>query len=314
MLIESTISQNSLKKFLMGSALVAFPTETVYGLGGNAEIRKSVERIYSVKKRPVDHPIIIHIGQISYLDYWVRSIPFYAQLLINHFWPGPITLILPRSNKAADWITGNQDSVGIRIPSHPVAMDFLNQFHTLGGRGVAAPSANRFGGVSPTSAQAVIEELGDFLSSKDVVIEGGDCEIGIESTIIDCTSDSPKLIREGAITAEMISKIVVISEDKSGVRASGTLPKHYSPKTPVIVNCEAKAGDGLLALASFSTPVGVQRLASPTDINEYAHDLYRAFRLGDSLKVARIVVIAPEGEGLASAIRDRINRASNGNH
>jgi L-threonylcarbamoyladenylate synthase len=303
----------SAKKLLLGK-LVAFPTETVYGLGVDAENKGAINRLYSVKGRPNNHPVIVHIAEQQLVEYWAKEIPDYAKSLMKEFWPGPMTLILSRTHHAADWITGGQDAVGLRIPSHPVALKLLNEFHKLGGRGVAAPSANRFGGVSPTSAQAVVEELAGLLSFEDVVIDGGDCEVGIESTIVDCTGGIPIMIRKGAITAEMISKFVAIDEEKSEIRAPGTLPKHYSPKTPVIVNREPKAGDGLVALASISTPVGVHRLASPSNIHEYAHDLYRAFRLGDSLQVARIVVIAPEGQGLASAIRDRINRASYQNH
>jgi L-threonylcarbamoyladenylate synthase len=293
--------------------LVAFPTETVYGLGADAENAEAIRRLYSVKGRPINHPVIVHISEQQLVEYWAKEIPNYAWSLMKEFWPGPMTLILQRTSHAENWITGGQDSVGLRVPSHPFALAILSEFHKLGGNGVAAPSANRFGGVSPTSAEAVVDELGDLLSFDDIVIDGGDCEVGIESTIIDCTSDAPKVIRKGAITAEMISKVVSINEDESGIRASGTLPRHYSPRTTVIVNREAQAGDGLLALASISTPVGVQRLASPSNIDEYAHDLYRAFRLGDSLQVSRIVVIPPEGEGLASAIRDRINRASHQN-
>jgi L-threonylcarbamoyladenylate synthase len=295
---------------LKRGGLVAFPTETVYGIGADAGNREAMDRLYSVKGRPNNHPVIVHIAEQQLVEYWAKEIPDYATILMNEFWPGPMTLILQRTSHAENWITGGQDSVGLRVPSHPVALAILSEFHKLGGNGVAAPSANRFGGVSPTSAEAVVDELGDLLSFDDMVIDGGDCEVGIESTIIDCTKEAPMVIRKGAITAEMISKVVAISENKSEIRASGTLPKHYSPKTPVFVNSEAKVGDGLLALAAVSTPVGVQRLASPKNIDEYAHDLYRAFRLGDSLQVTRIVVIAPEGEGLASAIRDRIMRAS----
>jgi L-threonylcarbamoyladenylate synthase len=305
---SSSISLGAM--WLKNGGLVAFPTETVYGIGAVAGNREAIDRLYSVKGRPNSHPVIVHIAEQQLVEYWAKEIPDYARSLMKEFWPGPMTLILRRTSHAANWITGGQDFVGLRIPSHPVALALLSELHKLGGRGVAAPSANRFGGVSPTSAQAVIEELGSFLSPGDVVIDGGDCEVGIESTIVDCTNDAPKVIRKGAITAEMISKVVAISEEESGIRASGTLPRHYSPRTTVIVNREARAGDGLLALASISTPVGVQRLASPSNIDEYAHDLYRAFRLGDSLQVSRIVVIPPEGEGLASAIRDRIMRAA----
>ena len=300
---------NSAVANLKNGHLVAFPTETVYGLGADAENKDAIKRLYSIKGRPDKHPVIVHIGDKQFINYWSKELPNYVDMLIESFWPGPMTLILPRSSMAKDWITGGQDAVGIRMPSHPIALELLKKFHELGGKGVAAPSANRFGGVSPTSAQAVIDELGELLGPNDLVIDGGECEIGIESTILDCTGELPKIIRKGAITEEMLLGVVEIAKTESSVRASGTLPRHYSPRTPVVINQNPIEGDGLIAFSSIATPKNVKRLAAPSTIDEFAHDLYKAFRLGDKLQVSRIVVIPPEGDGIASAIRDRINRA-----
>ena len=296
----------------MNGVLVTFPTETVYGLGADAENLEAINRLYEVKSRPKDHPVIVHIADVSKLSYWTSKIPEYAINLAKRFWPGPMTLLLPRSSKASDSITGGQEIVGIRIPSHPIAQELLSRFQELGGNGVVAPSANRFGGVSPTNADAVREELGDFLSDDDLIIDGGECEVGIESTIIDCTSISPRILRLGAITEAMINEVapLAIQPAKSEIKVSGSLPRHYSPKAKVLLNTAPIEGDGYIASVEFETPKGVVRLASPTSINEFAHDLYQALRKGDRLGLSRIVVRQPEGEGLAAAIRDRLIRSA----
>ena len=193
---------------LRSGNLVAFPTETVYGLGVDATNKDAVAHLYQVKGRPSDHPLIIHISSIANLDKWAREIPEYAIKLGRAFWPGPMTLILPRTNLAKDFITGNQDSVGIRVPSHPLATALLTEFEDQGGLGVAAPSANRFGKVSPTTADAVVEELSDYLLPTDLILDGGPCQVGVESTIINCTEDFPEILRPGAITATMISDLI----------------------------------------------------------------------------------------------------------
>ena len=297
---------------LFGDDLVAFPTETVYGLGANAENFSAINRLYEVKDRPKNHPVIVHIGNISELDYWAQEIPEYAKDLAEAFWPGPMTLLLKRTSKASDAITGGQDVVGVRLPSHPVALELLNQFHRLGGHGVVAPSANRFGGVSPTTAQAVEEELGEYLNEDDVILDGGECDVGIESTIIECTGNAPRILRLGAITSEMIQSIchLDVNESESGIRVSGALAKHYSPRARVLIDEIPKLGDGLIALSKFETPNGVSRLASPVNVEEFAHQLYAAFRRADALQLERVSVYLPEGEGLASAIRDRVTRAA----
>lgn len=291
--------------------LVVFPTETVYGLGADASNENAVRRIYEVKGRPLDHPVIVHVGDLSEIEYWISDIPDYALTLARKFWPGPMTLILPRSKQAKDFITGGQESVGLRIPSHPVALELLREFHRLGGKGVAAPSANRFGRVSPTTADAVNEEIGEVLSDKDLILDGNHSEIGIESTIISCLGEQPQVLRPGAITKEMIEESFGRDlEPSSGdVRVSGNLESHYAPRAEVVIGQATKEGAGLIAPSSCPTPPGMIRLAAPTSTEEYAHQLYEALRKGDHLAVSQIVMIPPEGEGLARAIRNRIDKA-----
>lgn len=301
---------------LINGNLVAFPTETVYGLGADALNSNAVARIYEVKGRPQNHPLIVHIHDVSAMNEWISEIPKYAILLARDFWPGPMTLILNRSSIAGDFITGNQESVGIRIPDHPIALALLKSFHELGGKGIAAPSANRFGHVSPTSAKAVSEEIADFLRDSDIILDGGDCQVGVESTIIDCTGDFPVILRPGAISTDMVeeSARVKIKKDldMSDIRASGMLEKHYSPKCKVILDKMPVAGQGYLALSNVESPKGVVRIASPKNINEFAQVLYKSFRMADELNLQTLIVQQPDGEGLAIAIRDRLTKAANG--
>jgi L-threonylcarbamoyladenylate synthase len=304
-------------KALKAGHLVAFPTETVYGLGADATNEKAVSQIYSVKGRPTDHPLIVHLSSINQLDKWAIEIPEYALRLANEFWPGPMTLVLKRSALAKDFITGGQDNVGVRVPKQPVALALLAQFDEIGGFGVAAPSANRFGAVSPTNSDAVDEELGKFLNEADLILDGGQCQVGIESTIIDCTKGAPSVLRPGAITIEMIEKETLIKVISSGneikVKASGLLDSHYSPKAKVVLNAVTLPGDGFLALKNIPTPIDVTRLATPATVEQFAMDLYEALRSGDQKGIKRIVVIPPEGDGLAEGVRDRILKASVGN-
>jgi L-threonylcarbamoyladenylate synthase len=303
-------------KALKDGHLVAFPTETVYGLGADATDERAISRIYYVKGRPTDHPLIVHISSINQLEKWVIDIPEYAIKLASKFWPGPMTLILKRSGLAKDFITGGQDSVGIRVPSHPVALELISEFEKLGGIGIAAPSANRFGAVSPTTADAVNEELSDFLSTEDLILDGGLSRIGIESTIIDCTKISPLVLRNGAITTEMIEITcgfnLLIETEEVKVKTSGQMKSHYSPKAKVVLNSNTEEGEGFLAMSNISTPSGAIRLASPKTIEEYARDLYKALRLGDKKNLNSITVILPQGSGLAAAIRDRLGKSAEG--
>ena len=299
---------------LKAGDLVAFPTETVYGLGADATNSQAVARIYSVKGRPNDHPLIVHIASMERIGDWAHDVPEYAIALAQSFWPGPMTLILKRSELAGDFITGGQDSVGVRVPDHVVALALLEAFERSGGKGVAAPSANRFGHVSPTTAAAVIEELGDYLLKDDLVLDGGACDVGVESTIIDCTGAAPSVLRPGAISVAMIEEctgLKVTGSDKE-IRVSGGLENHYAPIAQVLLRESAVAGQGLIAHSGIKTPEGVIRLASPSDDEEFARILYAALRDGDAHGLTEIVVVQPKGKGIAVAIRDRLAKAAKG--
>jgi len=301
---------------LIDGHLVAFPTETVYGLGADASNASAVSRVYEVKGRPKDHPLIVHISSKNQISKWARDIPDYAFELARVFWPGPITLILKRSELAKDYITGGQNSVGLRVPAHPIALALLTEFEKNGGLGVTAPSANRFGAVSPTTSDDVSEELKIYLNNDDQILNGGQSSIGIESTIIDCTSAAPTILRPGAITTEMIFNSVNLEANmgnkESGIRVPGLLTSHYSPKAKVCLDTLPNAGDGLIAMSNVPTPGGVLRLATPTSIEEFAKDFYKALRLGDKYGLKNIHVMQPLGLGLAEAIRDRLSKAASG--
>lgn len=296
--------------------LVAFPTETVYGLGADATNADAVARIYKVKGRPADHPLIVHVHSMQAIEPWVSEVPAYAISLARDFWPGPMTLIMKRSDLAKDFVTGGQDSVGVRVPNHPIALLLLQEFHKLGGKGVAAPSANRFGHVSPTTSRAVHLGLNEFLDNSDLVLDGGQSVIGLESTIIDCTHDAPRILRPGAITYDMIRSstgLKVLEVDKSTeLRVSGSLEKHYSPLADVILDQIPVRGQGYLAMFTFPTPQGVIRLAEPGNSEEFAQVLYSALRKADELGLSSLVIQLPLGDGIAIAIRDRARRASRG--
>ena len=315
--IISNPTQDEIKKAaqaLKDGHLVAFPTETVYGLGADATNENAVGRIYSVKARPTDHPLIVHVSSINQLGEWAIDIPEYAIKLAKEFWPGPMTLILKRSEIAADFITGRQDNIGVRVPSHPVALALLSEFEKLGGIGIAAPSANRFGKVSPTSSEDVQEDLGKYLEEVDQILDGGRSLVGIESTIINCLSESPEVLRPGLITLEAITKVTGIDVKIVGsineIKTPGALPVHYSPKAKVVTQGVAKQGEGFLALVNIETPQGAIRLAAPLTVDQFAKQLYEALRLADQIGLSKVVVIPPEGIGLAMAIRDRLSKAT----
>jgi L-threonylcarbamoyladenylate synthase len=275
-----------------------------------------VARIYSVKGRPNDHPLIVHIASMDRMGDWASEVPEYAIALARNFWPGPMTLVLKRSELAGDFVTGGQDTVGVRVPDHVVALALLEAFEKAGGKGVAAPSANRFGHVSPTTAAAVVEELGDYLSKDDVVLDGGACAVGVESTIIDCTGLLPRMLRPGAISTVMIEEVTGLKalsvDGVDAIRVSGSLENHYAPAARVLL-CEVPlAGQGFIALKDIETPSGVIRLASPGDDEEFAQILYSALREADAQGLLEVVVIQPIGIGIGVAIRDRLARAANG--
>ena len=313
----SNPTQDEIKKAaqaLKDGHLVAFPTETVYGLGADATNEKAVSRVYSVKARPTDHPLIVHISSINQLGRWAIDIPEYAIKLADEFWPGPMTLILKRSKIAKDFITGGQENVGVRVPSHPVALDLICEFEKIGGYGIAAPSANQFGAVSTTSTLAVREDIGGNLLETDIILDGGQCNIGIESTIINCNEAGPHVLRPGAISIGMIKSVCgahMLNEVKNfQIKVPGNFRSHYSPIAKVIVNGTTQAGDGFIADSIVPTPVGAIRLAAPKSHEEYARVLYSAFRVADQMRIRTVIVVEPTGEGLALAIRDRIRKAS----
>ncbi len=305
----------SAAKRLIAGDLVAFPTETVYGLGADASNSAAVARIYSVKGRPNDHPLIVHIASMDRMGDWAREVPEYAIALARNFWPGPMTLVLKRSELAGDFVTGGQDTVGLRVPDHVVALALLEAFEGSGGKGVAAPSANRFGHVSPTTASAVVEELADYLSKEDLVLDGGACAVGVESTIIDCTGLLPRVLRPGAISTAMIEEgtgLKAVSVDgQDEIRVSGSLENHYAPAAKVLLREVPLVGQGFIAHADIETPQGVVRLASPRNDEEFAQILYSALRAADTEGVSEVVVVQPIGNGIAVAIRDRLKRAAN---
>lgn len=297
--------------------LVAFPTETVYGLGADASNESAVIRVYEIKRRPKSHPLIVHIAEKEKIIYWTKKIPDYVFSLIEYFWPGPLTLILNKSRKAGDFITSGQDTIALRMPQHPISQTLLLNFQSLGGHGIVGPSANKFGRVSPTTANAVLAELGDSLSVNDLILDGGPCSIGIESTILNCSEETPVLMRPGAITREMLIEkldrdIDIYDSEGTGkpVRFSGNLKHHYKPNAQVILNEQPVPGAGLIALSNYTTPKGVIRLAAPHDEFEFAKMLYHALRLGDEKKIDKIYVFEPENNGIGIALRDRLKKAS----
>jgi len=311
---------DSAARVLADGGLVAFPTETVYGLGADATNAKAVAKIYAAKGRPADHPLIVHVASIAGLGDWADDVRPYAIALARDFWPGPMTLIVKRSTLAGDFITGGQDTVGVRVPNHPVALGLLQAFIKSGGKGVAAPSANRFGNVSPTTAQAVVAELSDYLADTDQILDGGACDVGVESTIIDCTGDVPRILRPGAVTAQMIQHstgltvidalVAHVAVGYQEIRVSGSLESHYAPDATVLLDQSPLAGQGFIALADSPTPAGVIRLAAPHTHQEFARVLYAALRAADDQGIEVVVVHQPVGDGIAIAIRDRLMRAA----
>jgi L-threonylcarbamoyladenylate synthase len=301
---------------------VAFPTETVYGLGADACNAEAVARIYAAKGRPADHPLIVHVASMDGLGDWADDVPGYAISLARDFWPGPMTLVVKRSGLAGDFVTGGQDTVGVRVPDHPVALGLLEAFVRAGGKGVAAPSANRFGNVSPTTAHAVSDELGDYLAAGDQILDGGACDVGVESTIIDCTGSVPKVLRPGAVTVAMIEEstgLEVVGQTSDGeavdaqvIRVSGSLEAHYAPAATVVLDQSPVAGQGFIAMADVVAGEGVVLLAAPKTHEEFARVLYSALRAADEQGLETVVVAQPVGDGIAVAIRDRLKRAAFG--
>jgi len=296
--------------------LVAFPTETVYGLGADAGNPRGVRAIFAAKGRPADHPVIVHVADTGLVPAWVSEFPPQARALAAAFWPGPLTLILPRSPLATDDLTGGQDRVGLRVPSHPVAQALLRAFHAAGGHGIAAPSANRFGRISPTTAAHVRDDLGDAVS---LVLDGGPCGVGIESTIVAFGDGPPVLLRPGGIAVADIARVLGHAPRLPGddaPRASGTLASHYAPRTPSrlversVLPSAASEGTAVLArtLSRPASFAGAWRVA-PADVSGYAHDLYANLRALDAVGAREIMIEAPPADDAWLAVRDRLQRA-----
>ncbi len=298
--------------------VIGLPTETVYGLAADASNADAVRRIFALKGRPADHPVIVHIADASALRRWARSVPAPAQALAAAFWPGPLTLILPRQSSVADVVTGGQDTVGLRCPSHPLALCLLREF----GGGLAAPSANRFGHISPTSAEHVRAEFGDDVP---LVLDGGDCEVGIESTIVAFTGSRPRILRPGRITRAEIEAVVGTVDagvDSGSPRASGTLEAHYAPRTPMLLLAraalevearqQAALGKRVRVLALDALPANVQGLVLPARAADYAHGLYAAMRALDEGGGQLLLVERPPAGPGWLAVQDRLRRAAAG--
>jgi L-threonylcarbamoyladenylate synthase len=300
-------------RILRSGGLVAFPTETVYGLGADASSASAMAKLYAVKRRPADHPVIVHFASADAAFGWAREVPESARKLAKAFWPGPLTLVLKRSQKAQDFVTGGQDTVGLRLPLHPVARELLGLF----GRGVAAPSANRFGRVSPTTAAHVRADLG---ADVDLVLEGGPTEVGIESTIVDLSGAAPVLLRPGRISGQELEQVVgspVLEKSAASPRHSGGLERHYAPRTPArlvpaydLDKEIARLGEKVAVLA-FSRPD--ERvdywLRMPRDPHAYAQKLYAALRELDTAGCDEILIEGPPDAEEWRAVRDRLNRA-----
>ncbi len=289
---------------LKNDQLIGLPTETVYGLAALASSRTAVRKIFEVKQRPTNHPLILHLAGFDELDKWAIEIPEYAKNLAAHFWPGPLTIILQRSKLVCDEITGGRNTVAIRVPNHPVALRLLSTLND----GLVAPSANRFGKVSPTSAHHVVADLGSEIA---VVLDGGDCTVGIESTILDCTRAGIQILRAGAISKveiEEIAKLHIVKSDNES-RASGMLEKHYAPNCKVlVVDNSAQA----ISRQNELDKAGVQAVVLDycEDVNFYAKQLYAELRQADSNDVEVVIAVLPTGSGLAEAIRDRLTKAA----
>ena len=314
-------------EILRSGGTVAFPTETVYGLGADAANPSAIQKIYRIKNRPADHPLIVHIGDISGLHHWARSIPESAWKLARHFWPGPLTLILPRSALISDCVTGGQDTVGLRMPAHPVALALL---HALGPeKALAAPSANRFGRISPTAAAHVRQELG---TEVDMILDGGMCQVGLESTIISFHDEIPQILRPGgispaAIEAVLQSPVLLAHNHPQTIRVSGALPAHYAPATPLRLYPTAELWRHAFALAKQGLRILVitwsdsnrsqpalsefiEQVIMPSDPAAYGQQLYARLRQSDQSGFDYLLVETPPDHLDWLAITDRLQRAS----
>jgi L-threonylcarbamoyladenylate synthase len=315
-------------KLLRRGELVALPTETVYGLGADALDPEAVKRVFAAKGRPANHPLIVHLPDAGQLTRWASRVPREALELARDLWPGPLTLILPRGPIVPDAVTGGQDTVGLRVPGHPVALAVLRAFDS----GIAAPSANRFGRISPTTARHVDEELGERVA---MILDGGACDVGIESTILDLSGVAPRILRPGAISAERIAAAIGrmpqrVTSMSTGSgddtpRVPGSLAAHYAPATPLVlvdgarleeeVRRRAGGGERVAVFARGDRGGGTPAhawLTAPGPAEAYAHDLYAALRTLDASGADAILIETPPGTPEWAAIHDRLDRAAAG--
>ncbi len=310
-------------RVLRAEGLVAFPTETVYGLGADASSAAALARLYAVKRRPVDHPVIVHLGDPDQLDTWGRDVSDDARLLAAHCWPGPLTIVVHRNVRhVSGAVTGGRDTVGLRVPDQPLALELLRAF----GGGIAAPSANRFGRVSPTTAAHVQADLGDDV---DVILDGGACTVGVESTIVDCSGEWVRVLRHGGIpigrVAEILGREIREAPEGEGPGAPGRLAAHYQPQARVVVigRCEQAISKaralidrgnrvGLLAPGPVAAelPLGLEIVGKPENVEEYARILYSCMREADELGLDVLIVVPPAPSGVGAAIADRLRRAA----
>lgn len=304
---------------LRAGGLVAFPTETVYGLGADARSTVAVNRVFTAKRRPADHPLIVHIADAQQLPLWSPNVPRFASQLAEAFWPGPLTMILRRAADVIDAVTGGQDTIGLRVPAHRVALDLLREF----GGGIAAPSANQFGHISPTTAAHVLAELGDDV---DMILDGGPCSVGIESTIIDLTAATPRILRPGQLGRDAIEAVLGIrlEDELSGApRVSGDLPSHYAPHTPVrwleseelraaLLSASTQSRIGVIALGPDANPglAHVEWCSLTADPVVYARQLYASLRELDGHNLNLILLEVPPDTEMWEAVRDRLRRAA----
>ncbi|MFA7266024.1 MAG: L-threonylcarbamoyladenylate synthase [Candidatus Nanopelagicales bacterium] len=314
---------------LDADALVALPTETVYGLGGLASSPDAIARIFATKGRPATHPVIVHVRDSKAIDSWAQNVPQTARHLADAFWPGPLTIVVPRADHVSDAITGGQPTVALRAPDHPLFAAVLAELTTTTrpAPGIAAPSANRFGRVSPTSALHVKAELDPYLGPDDLILDGGECTVGVESTIVICRPRDVVVARSGGITDAQLREVVPVAdavESKSVPRVPGSLASHYAPRARVTLVTSAaelsavredlalNADVGVICLSTDSpaAPPHWIRLATPTSSEQYARELYAALRRGDELGLTRVIALAPPDAGIGEAVRDRLQRAS----
>jgi L-threonylcarbamoyladenylate synthase len=293
---------------VQAGGLAVVPTETVYGLGADADQPAAVARLFEVKGRPASHPLIVHLGSAEDLDRWVASVPPSAATLAETCWPGPLTLLLPRSRRVLDVVTGGRDTVGLRVPAHPATLDVL----TRTGGGLAAPSANRYGAVSPTTVRHVLDELGEALDpATDVILDGGPSPVGVESTIVDCSVDPPQILRPGGIPTETVAELLgaPLAAASGPSRAAGMVASHYAPRARV--HLVDRPVDATAAVERFGAAgIDVRVIDGTSDLVRYARTLYAELRDADADGCTDIIAVLPPPIGLGHAIRDRLQKAS----